>query len=291
MPFGEVAQFVRQHGFDLVAVQPRQQRVEEHDAARPAESGEVRVAVARAARSVHHEQTVERKAAALGQALDALGQRRVGKRGELVVEGGDEPGVDDLHGHAERRPKRPGPDPPVRACAAHEPQHGGDQGQAKQQREERVLRAVADEQFGRHAVEAEPGFQPELAPYREGQSQQAQQHAHDRQQQQLPQEVIAGKLAYRLVDELQSAQQRQANQHYRVEGMFKHAQLDPRHRVIRRALVAGQPDAVGKFGGHLVAIAHDVADLACRQPHAHGNIGQQESNEQQCEHGRSGRLK
>ncbi|MNE89721.1 hypothetical protein D3C80_1871640 [compost metagenome] len=54
--------------------------------------------------------------------------------------------------------------------------------------------------------------------------------------------------------------------------------------------MTGQPDAGREFGGHLVAVERDVADLAAGQPQAHRDIGKQESNEQQCEHGRSGWL-
>ncbi len=245
----------------------------------------------RAARAVHHEQPVEREAAALRQALDAPGQLRIGQRGEFVEERGDEHRVDDQQRQVERRPERPGPDPPVRARAAHQPQHRGRQRQAQHRGHGQPLDGVGREQPRRHAVKAEAGLQPELPPQGEGQPQQAQQQGNRNQQQHLPDEVVAGKLGHRQVDELQPAHQGQAHQQDGVVSAFQHAQLDPRHGVVGRALVAGQPDPVGKLGRHLVAVARDVTDLPRRQPQAHGDIGQQEGNEQQSEHGYCGGLR
>ena len=66
----EVAELVREHRLDLVGREAREQRVEEDDALGAAEAGEERVAVARAARAVHHEQAAVREAAAREQRLD-----------------------------------------------------------------------------------------------------------------------------------------------------------------------------------------------------------------------------
>ena len=283
-----MAELVGQHGLDLVAVQARQQRVEEDNAARAAEAGEVGVAVRGTARAVHHEQTVEREAAALRQALDASGQIGIGQGRELVEQRGDEHRIDDEQRQVEHHPEAPGPGPPVRAGAAHQPQHGGGQRQPQHGRHQQALERVRHEQPGCHAVETETGFQSELPPQREWQSQQAQQQRHGHQQQHLAQEVVAGKLAYRQIDGLQAAQQGQAHQHDGVVGPFQHAQPHARHGVVRRALVAGQADAVREFGWHLFTVAGDMTDLARGQPQAHGNVDQQEGDEQQGEHVRVG---
>ncbi|MNT20478.1 hypothetical protein D3C72_1557880 [compost metagenome] len=159
-----MAELMRQHGLDLVGVKARQQGVEKHDPARPAEAGEIGVAMGRPARSVHHEQAVQRKAAALRQALDASGQFGVGERRELVEQGGDEHRVDDQQREVEHRPERPGPDPPVVAGAAHQPQHRGRQRQAQDRRDQQALGGIHREKPGRHAVETEARLQPELPP-------------------------------------------------------------------------------------------------------------------------------
>ena len=88
----EVAELVREHGLDLVRRQALEQRVEEHDALRAAESGEERVAVARAARAVHHEQAAVGETAAREQRLDRVARRACGQRRELVEERRDHVG-------------------------------------------------------------------------------------------------------------------------------------------------------------------------------------------------------
>ena len=92
----EVAEFVGEHRLDLVGVELVEQGVEEHDALGGAQPGEVRVAVRRAARAVHHEQALGAEAAAREQGLDARLQRSIGERGEFVEQRRDE-GRPDHH--------------------------------------------------------------------------------------------------------------------------------------------------------------------------------------------------
>ncbi len=72
MTLGEVAQLVGEHRLDFRRREPLDQRVEEDDALVHAETGEVRVAVARAARAIHDEKTRSAEATALDERLDAL---------------------------------------------------------------------------------------------------------------------------------------------------------------------------------------------------------------------------
>src|ERR1700757_4166818 len=66
----KVAELVRQHRLHFAVAEGLEQRVEEHDALVPADTGEVRVAVARAARAVDDEHAPRGEAAALEQRLD-----------------------------------------------------------------------------------------------------------------------------------------------------------------------------------------------------------------------------
>ncbi len=100
----EVPELVRQHGLDLVLVEARDERVEEHDALGLAEAGEVGVAVAAAARAVHHEQAAGLEAALGQQLLDAALERAFLHGRELVEQRRDERGIDGHDEQAERRP-------------------------------------------------------------------------------------------------------------------------------------------------------------------------------------------
>jgi hypothetical protein len=77
-------QLVRQHRFHFRFAEALEQRVEEHDALVPPEAGEVGVAMARAARVVHHEHAAGGEAATRQQRLDARLERLVLKRHEAV---------------------------------------------------------------------------------------------------------------------------------------------------------------------------------------------------------------
>ncbi len=87
VPQPEMAELVREHRLDLLRCEPVQQRVEEHDALRAAEAGEIRVAVARAPGAVHDEQPGRREAAAREQPLDALARVARRQRRERLKSG------------------------------------------------------------------------------------------------------------------------------------------------------------------------------------------------------------
>ena len=77
----KMAEFMREHGLDLGRIDPRQQRVEEHDALVASDAGEIGVAVRRTPRAVHDEHAAARRiAAALEQRLHTLPERRIGDR-------------------------------------------------------------------------------------------------------------------------------------------------------------------------------------------------------------------
>src|SRR5690606_15774692 len=85
----EVAQLVGQNSFDLIGGQFAQQRVKKNDAFVAAETGQVGVGMRAAAGTVHDVEGVQREAGALGQRLDAPGQRRIVQRFEAVEAGGN----------------------------------------------------------------------------------------------------------------------------------------------------------------------------------------------------------
>ncbi|KAG1439384.1 hypothetical protein G6F57_019435 [Rhizopus arrhizus] len=107
---------------------------------------------------------IERKTATLRQALDASRQVRVGQRGELVEQRRDEHRIDDQERQVEHGPKRPRPDPPVGARAAHQPQHRSGPRQAQHGGHQQALGGIGNEEFRCHAVEPEARLKLELPP-------------------------------------------------------------------------------------------------------------------------------
>src|SRR5258706_15564065 len=85
---GEMAELGREGRLDLGGREPLDERVEEDNALVGAESGEVRVAVARAPRAVHDEEPLGVEAAALDEGLDATAQVAFLERREAVEERG-----------------------------------------------------------------------------------------------------------------------------------------------------------------------------------------------------------
>ena len=112
MPELEVSELVREHGLDFVDVQPRQQSVEEHDASRRTEAGEIRVAVAGALRSIHDEQPLGREFAALEQTLDTIADAGVGQWFELVEQRCDQHRIKRQHQQLKCDPRDPRIEPP-----------------------------------------------------------------------------------------------------------------------------------------------------------------------------------
>lgn len=160
----EMAQFVRQHRLDLGGREAREQRVEQHDPLGRAEPGEIRVAVIRALRSVHHEQTARAETAAREKRIDASGQRRIAERGEAVEQRRDDRRVSEKQQEIERDPRAPDIQPPLRAHCRHEPKHEDDQGYPERCSDCALSREVGQKQSQRLPVEAEPRLDDERAP-------------------------------------------------------------------------------------------------------------------------------
>src|SRR5205814_10416475 len=115
----EVAELVRQHRLDFRMSETLEQRIEEHDALVAADAGEIGVAMARAARVVHHEYPPGGEAAAREQGFDALAQRLVLERREAVEERGDEYRPGPGHEEHDGEPQAPRPYPPHSAGPLH----------------------------------------------------------------------------------------------------------------------------------------------------------------------------
>mgnify|MGYP003693772595 CR=1 FL=1 len=143
----EVAELVREHRLHLVRRQAFEQRVEEHDALRASESGEERVAVARAAGSVHHEQAAIGEIAAGEQRLDRVTRRAFGQWRELVEERRDHGRVERQQQKLEGDPRGPGPEPPQRSRGAHQPHHERRQRQAERGADGHPLREIGEPQL------------------------------------------------------------------------------------------------------------------------------------------------
>src|SRR5258708_38326417 len=93
----EMAELVRENGLDFFRGKTREQGVEEHDSLGAAESGEERVAMARSARAVHHEETFVREAAARKQRLDRRARGTFGQRRKFVEQRRDNRRVERQH--------------------------------------------------------------------------------------------------------------------------------------------------------------------------------------------------
>ena len=103
----EVTELVREHRLDLVRREALEQRVEEHDALRAAEAGEVRVAVARAPRAVHHEQAAcSRNRSAPAAPRSRRAPRPSGSGENLLKSGAITVGIEHQHQELERRSTR-----------------------------------------------------------------------------------------------------------------------------------------------------------------------------------------
>ena len=94
----------------------------------------------------------------------------------------------------------------------------------------------------------------------------------------------------RLVQRVEPAQQRPAQQHGGAEGQLQQAEAGLGDRVVGRLLVGGQGHGAGEGGGHGVAMPGDVADLARRQPELDAQAREQESGERQSQRVGSGSL-
>src|SRR5690606_33996213 len=86
------------------------------------------------------------------------------------------------------------------------------------------------------------------------------------------------------VEELQAAQQRQAEQHGGLDHPLDQQQLHARDGVVGGPLVAVQADALGEDLGHGAAMAQHVPDLAPREPESDQQVAEQAGDEQQGKH-------
>src|SRR5271156_3762963 len=87
-----MSEFMGQHRLDFARVNARQERIEEYDALIASDTGEVRVAVGRAARTIHDENAALRgEAAAFEKRLDTFSKRSVAQRGKSIEQWRDEP--------------------------------------------------------------------------------------------------------------------------------------------------------------------------------------------------------
>ncbi|MCY1531414.1 hypothetical protein D9M68_666380 [compost metagenome] len=265
----EVAEFVREHGLDFAGVELAQQRVVEHHALAGAEAGEVGIGVRAARAAVHHEQALGREAAALHERRDARLERRVVQRLELVEQRRDEGRVDQHQQQVEAHPRAPGPEPPERAGRTHEPQDERRDRQPDQRAEQRRLDGVGEPELPGHLVEAEALLEPEGLPQRERQLQQAADERKGRQQRQLLHHAAAQPHQQQLVQQVEPAEQRPAQQQGGAPGHLDEPEACLGDGVVGGLLVRGERDGLCKSFRHGTAVARHVAHLAGGQPELH----------------------
>src|SRR5690606_31679484 len=170
---------------------------------------------------------------------------------------------------------------------AHKPQHARGQRRTKEQGQDQGLQAVLNEESGAHAVEAKACLKPEFSPRRKRQSDDAHDGKHGTKQQQLPQHFIVDEHPQLMIEELKPTQQSEAHQHSGFSDAFHHAELHLRDGVVRGALVAMQADPSGEGGGDARAVRLHMAALTGCEPQADSDVGEQEGDKQQGEHGGS----
>ena len=269
MAHAEVAEFVREDGFDLRNVEARQQGVEEHDALGFAEAGEIGVAMAAALAAVHHEQALRGETAAGNQAFDALLHLAFLHGRELVEQRGNEGRVDRQHQRIEHDPDHPDIQPPVFTHAGHQPEHREQQRQAEQRADHCVLDQISKVHSQGHLVEPEAALNAEGAIQAEWHFD----HRHDHDQDADEQHAVAdasGEVGGgQIVDGLQAAAERQDQQDCRVERDRSHVQACLGAAVFRCLLVGLHADLAGEGGRHRIAVGHDMPHVAQGEPQAH----------------------
>ena len=279
----EVAQLMGQDGFDLAGGQLAQQGVVEHHALGGTKAREVGVGVGAAAAAVHHKQALGREAAALHECRHAGFERFIFQWLEFVEQRCDEGGVDHHQQQVETHPEAPGPQPPQRACSAHQPEDQRGNRQPDDGAHQQALEGIRQPQAPGHLVEAKPFFHHEGLVQRQGQVDQSADGSKGHQQCHLLPHAATQHAKQRLVQCIQAAQQGPAQQHGRAQRHLQHAQAGFGDGVVSRLLVCGQRNAFGKRGGNCSAVAGYMPDLAGRQPELEGQAQQQRGGKGQGE--------
>ncbi len=161
----KMTELMRQYRLDFLAVDPRQQGVEEDDALVAPDAGEIGVAVRRAAGAVHDEHAAASgKAAALEERLDALLERGIGQRGKAIEERRDEARSCPCQRQHSAQPHEPTPHPPPCTGPLHEREECEHQGSAQRQPEHEPLGKIGGKERRRHAIEPEARFDAKCSP-------------------------------------------------------------------------------------------------------------------------------
>ena len=264
----EVAELMGQHSVYFGRAELLEQRVVKNHALGCAKAGEISVGMGRTLAAVHHEQAFGCKTAALHQRRHAGFQAFVFERLELVEHRRDHGRVQHQNQQVKTHPDCPGPQPPQAAGAAHQPQDERDDGQSDHDAHQRGFQQIAKPELQAHLVEAKALFNAEGAVQREGQIERAADQAKAGHQRQLLCQrppVCQPGAGQRLVQRIQPAQQRPAQQHRRTEGQLQQAEARFGEGVVGRLLVRGQRNGGRKSGGHCIAVTRHMADLARAQ--------------------------
>ena len=276
-------QLVRQYGLYFAHGELAQQRVIKHHTFRSAKTCEVGIGMGTAAAAVHHKKPFGGEAAAFHQMRHALLEGFVFQWLELVEQRGDEGGKNHHQQQVEPHPDGPGPGPPVGACLAHQPQDGCCNRQANGGPQQYRLAQVCKPQGRGHFVEAEAFLLHKCFVQRHRQiDQPADEHKSCQQRQLLP-HAATQPVQQRLVQQIQPAKQGPAQQHGSAQGQLQQLQPGFGYRVIRRLLVSGQGDALGKWRRNGVAVPCHVAYLPRSEPQFEQHARTQRKGKQKCE--------
>jgi len=152
------------------------------------------------------------------------------------------------------------------------------------QPDQALLEVVTDPHARRHAVEAVALLDAEGVPGFQRHLDQRADDTEGRQQGQLvgqPAPLREDEVAHGMVECVQPAHQRPAQQHRRADGGVDQAEAQLVERVIGRTLVAAQRHLVGKGRRHGIAVARHVPGLARIEPELDEHGGRDEKRKKQ----------
>src|SRR5438105_1523889 len=274
---------MREHRFDFLRRESREQRVEEHHAACAAESGEVRVAVSRTPRSVNDEQPARGELATLKQLLDPLARRSCRQRREFIEQRRNHCRKQHQHQDLKREPREPYPQPPQRARVTHQPQCDDDQRHAEHDRNQRALEDIGKPKSERGPIEAKALLDAKRVPPGKRQADGAADDGdRDQQQHVAPQrrDIDPVRPAEK---KREAAAKREQEQYNGIDNRFDDSEPLLRDGVISRFLMRRQSDPRCECGRHRRAMRSDVCDLAAREPQSHEQRYAKRCNENERE--------
>lgn len=269
-----------------------QQRIEQNDPLRAPQTIEVRIAVRRSLRSVHHIQLGERELEPTGQLLDGRAQRTVGQRTVLVEKRSNENRIDGEEEQRDETHECPQPDEEVRSANGHNVDHGAGNRQRQSIAHQPRLDLVLGEEAGRLLVESVALLHAEYADQRERHVLDGAVHRHEQQEHTADEHLVVGVQAQVLGGELDGLVPDERNEteidFQRSNAHVQDGHLDHQESGLVQTVQAGAVERfllhrAGQLGGHLLrGLVHfDLCGGGDSEPKG-GGLGQINSRHKYC---------